>query len=107
MCLLLTDIFFLNVTFVAFTGNGPREQPNLAFSVLGYIASFSFVAWLPLAVEPWMEESVRHLVFAAAAVLAAHLALRIRHRSIVRLHCALPALEDDEPEFPMKLGLRY
>ena len=43
MCLLLTDIFFLHVTIVAFTGEPAREQPNLAISMLKYFAFVPFV----------------------------------------------------------------
>ncbi len=107
LCLLLTDIFFLNVTSIAFTGQPSRQQPNPALAVLKYIAALSFIAWLPLAVEPWIEHSVGHLLLAASAVAAANLALQFRHRSNVHLHCGQPALEDDEEDFPMKLGLRY
>jgi uncharacterized membrane protein len=38
MCLLLTDIMFLNVKIVAFTGEREKGQPNLATSVLKYFA---------------------------------------------------------------------
>lgn len=107
LCLLLTDIFFLKVTTVAFTGETIREQPNLAFTVLKYYTVFPIPAVLPLILEPWIESNPRHiLVFLAVAALA-HLELRRRHRSIVRQHCNLPALEDGEDDFPMKLGLRY
>ena len=107
MCLLLTDVLFLNVKIVAFTGEPAREQPNLAASLLKYIAFVPGVASLPIVVEPWIEMNVEHLVIAAAAIAAAHLALRGRHRTIIREHCNLPALEDGEEDFPMRLGLRY
>jgi hypothetical protein len=107
MCLLLTDVFFLNVKIVAFTGEPAREQSNLAITVLKYAAFVPAVAWVPLAFEPWIETDVSHLVIALAAIVAAHLALRYRHRKIIQEHCNSFYLEDDEEEFPMKLGLRY
>ena len=107
MCLLLTDILFLNVTTIAFTGEPPRGQSNLAFTVLKYFTFFPVVAALPLATEPWVERSLQHMVVAALFIAAAHLALASRHRALVRQHCNLPAPEDDEDDFPMKLGLRY
>jgi hypothetical protein len=106
LCLLLTDIFFLNVKMVAFTGEPEREQSNLAFTVLKYFTFFPLVAWLPLAWEPWIEKSIQHFVIAATTIAAAHLALRIRHREVVQEYCNMPALEDYEEEFLMKLGLR-
>jgi hypothetical protein len=106
MCLLLTDLFFLHVKIVAFTGEPAREQPSLAASLLKYSAFVPAVAWLPLATEPWIEADARRFVLAAAAIAAAHLALRSRHRRIILDHCGLPALEEGEEDFPMRLGLR-
>ena len=37
--LVLTDAFFLNVNSIPFTGESPREQPNLALTVLEYVLS--------------------------------------------------------------------
>jgi hypothetical protein len=107
MCLLLTDIFFLNVTTVAFTGEAAREQPNLALTVLKYFTFFPVVAWVPIVAEPWVQMSSEHFAVTAGAIAAAHLILRLRHRGNVRLYSDMPSLEDDEEEFPMKLGLRY
>jgi hypothetical protein len=107
MCVLLTDILFLNVKTVAFTGERPREQSNFAATVLQYIAFVPVVAWLPLVAGPWIEAGTGNFLLAAAAIAAAHLALRRQHQAIVREHCNLPGLEDDEEDFPLKLGLRY
>jgi hypothetical protein len=107
MSVLLTDIFFLNVKTVAFTGERAREQPNFAIAVLKYIAFVPVVAWLPLVAEPWMEAGTGHFVLAVAAIAATHLALCRQHRAIIREHSSLPGLEDDEDDFPLKLGLRY
>jgi hypothetical protein len=107
MCLLLTDVLFLNVKIVAFTGEPAREQPGLAASLLKYLAFAPGVALFPIIAEPWIAMTVKHSVIAAAAIAAVHLALRSRHRAIVRENCNMPALEDGEEDFPMKLGLRY
>jgi len=107
MCLLLTDILFLNVKTVAFTGEPAREQSNLALTVLKYFTFFPIVVWLPVAAEPWIEASPLHFMLAVAAITATHLALERLHRSIIQEHCNMPGLEDDEDDFPMKLGLRY
>jgi hypothetical protein len=105
MCLLLTDLFFLNVKIVAFTGQPAREQSNLALIVFKFFYFIPFAAWLPVVSEPWIEKSILHFAVAAAAIAAVHLALRWQHRDIIQIHCNLPELEDDEEEFPMKLGL--
>jgi hypothetical protein len=107
MCLLLTDILFLNVTIVAFTGERERKQSNLAISGFKYFAFVPVAAWVPLVSEPWIETSLRHFILAAAAIAVTHLALRRWHRAIIREHCNIPGLEEDEEEFPLKLGLRY
>jgi hypothetical protein len=107
MSVLLTDILFLNVKTVAFTGERTREQSNFAITVLKYIAFVPVVAWLPLISEPWIEAGTGHFILAAVAIAATHLVLRYQHRAIIREHCNLPALEDDEEDFPLKLGLRY
>jgi hypothetical protein len=107
MCLLLTDIFFLNVMTIAFTGEAPRTEPNLAFIVMKFVFFFPFVTALPVAIDLWMENSAGHFALVAAAIAIAHLALRARHRSIVLEHSNQIELEDDEEEFPMRLGLRY
>lgn len=106
MCLLLTDILFLNVKIAAFSGERAREQSNLAIGVLKYLAFVPAVVWFPLISESWIEVSAQHFILAAAAIAMTHLALRSRHRAIVREHCNTPGLEDDEEEFPLKLGLR-
>lgn len=107
MSLLLADIFFLNVKIVAFTGERSREQSNFAIAILKYIAFVPAVAWLPLISEPWIEIRAEHFVLAAVAIAAMHLVFRSRHRAIIREHCNMPSLEEDEEDFPLKLGLRY
>jgi hypothetical protein len=107
ICLLLTDIFFLNVMVTAFAGEPPRGHSNLALSVLKYYTFFPLIAWLPVATEPWIEARAWHFAFAAGAIAATHLLLSASHRRKVRENSSLPGLEEDEDEFPMKLGLRY
>jgi hypothetical protein len=107
MCLLLTDIFFLKVTTVACTGERIREQPTLAIIALKYFTFFPIVILLPRIFEPWIERSFVHFFILVTAVCAAHFVLRKRHRDIIREHSLQRELEDDEEDFPMKLGLRY
>jgi hypothetical protein len=107
MCVLLTDILFLNVMTVAFTGEPAREQPNLAMAVLKYLTFLPIIVWFPVASEPWIEQSIQHFALAAASIAAAHLVLERLHRRIIQEHCNMRGLEDDEDDFPMKLGLRY
>jgi hypothetical protein len=107
MCLLLTDAFFLTVTSLPFTSEQAREQPNLAMTMLKFFTFFPLVAVLPLQVEPWIESSQLHFALLFVTVAAAHLALQSRQQSIIREYCNQLPLEEDEEDFPMKLGLRY
>jgi hypothetical protein len=107
MCLLLTDVLFLNVKIVPFTGETAREQSNLAFTVLKYFAFLPVVVSLPLAIAPWIETSGLHYIVTAVAIAVAHLLLIRSHRKVILEYCNLLHLEDDEEEFPMSLGLRY
>ncbi|MGA3048098.1 MAG: hypothetical protein ABSD67_15810 [Terracidiphilus sp.] len=107
MCVLLTDVLFLNVRIVPFTGDAAREQPNLAFTVLKYFAFLPVVVSLPLAIAPWIETSGLHYFLVGTVIAAAHLLLRHSYRRVLLEHCNLLHLEDDEEEFPMSLGLRY
>jgi hypothetical protein len=106
MCLLFTDILFINVKIVAFTGEPARQQSNLAITLLKYFAFLPAVPWLPIVCESWIEAKPLRLVIAVAAIVATHFALRRTHRAILREHCEMLYLEDDEEEFPMRLGLR-
>jgi len=107
LCLLLTDLFFLNVTTLAFSGDQPRESPNLAFTVLKYFAVFPVVVWMPLGFEPRIESNWLHLCTAVVAIVAAHLCLGVIHRAKILEYSNCPALEDGEEDFPIRLGLRY
>ena len=106
MCLLLTDVFFLNVTAVPFTG-AARESSNLAFTILKYYTCFPVVMAISVGSQFWIERSGRNFGIAAAVIVVLHLWLRKRHRDVVRLHSEQLELEEDEEEFPMRLGLRY
>jgi len=107
LSLLLSDVLFLNVKIVAFSGQPPREQPNLAFALMKTFTFFPFVVTLPIAAEPWIQVSVLHFLVAATVVAVAHFVLELRHRRVIEEHCNMPGLEEGEEDFPMKLGLRY
>lgn len=107
LCLLLTDAAFSRVLVTPLTGEAAHETQNLAFTVLRYFTFFPLVTALSLAAELWMEADAARLGIAAAVVVVAHLWLRKRHTALVKLHSSQIELEDDEEDFPMKLGLRY
>jgi hypothetical protein len=104
MCLILTDLIFLNVKTIAFSGELESAEPNLAMSLLKYFIFFPIVVWMPLALDTWIETSVRHIFLAAGVIAGCHLALSAVQRRIIREHCNMPGLEDGEEEFPMCLA---
>lgn len=107
MCLILTETFFNKVTAIPFTGERTREQPNLAMTVLKYFTFFPLVSAIPLRLEPWMEMNNRHFLIVAAFAACIELLLLRSHHQAIREHCNQMPLEEDEEDFPMKLGLRY
>jgi hypothetical protein len=107
LCLLLTDAFFLNVKIIPFTGARISSTMNLALLLIPFIGIFPPLVLLTLSWEPWIDTNVQHMVTAVLLTIAAHLGLRIVHRRIVKEHANLPQLDEDEEEFPLKLGLHY
>jgi len=106
LCLLLADLFFLNVKIIPFTRARAPDRRNLATAMLKYIAFFPPLVLFAPDYLAWIEASVPHMLGATAFILAAHWWLRARHRKMVREHFILLDLEEDEEEFPLKLGLR-
>lgn len=107
LSLLLVDASFLNVTGIPFTGERPTREDNLAFTVLRYYTFFPFVTLLSFLLQRLVEKGPAQLGCAVAAITLTHFCLRKRHRAIVRLDCSQIALEEDEDDFPLRLGLRH
>ncbi len=107
LCLVLTDAFFLNITCVPFSGERPIRQDNLALTLLRYYTFFPIVTTLSFFLERRMEHGGAELGVAVIAIAIAHFWLRKCHRDALRLHCNQLALEEDEDDFPLRLGLRY
>jgi hypothetical protein len=62
---------------------------------------------LSVALEPWLEVSAWHVLGMVAVVAAAHLAMLRIHRKDAKYYANLIDLDEDEEEFPQRLGLRY
>lgn len=106
LCLLLADLFFLNVKIIPFTRGRAPGRTNLAMVMLKYIAFFPPLVLFAPDYERWLEASAPHMLAGAVFVLGAHWWLRARHQKMIREHFILLDLEEDEEEFPLKLGLR-
>ena len=105
-CVLLTDLVFLRNDSVPFTGVSPRQQSNLAFTVMGYFFFLPLIMALSAGFEFWMERDIRNLGAAIVIASVIHLWLRKINRDHLRLGCdQLPVDEDVELSY-RPLGLR-
>ncbi len=105
--LVLTDLFFLNVTTIPFTGARSNSATNFALLLIPYLGFFPAVVMFTVALEPAIEASVGHLAIAAGLAAGAHLVLRAMYRSRIADHVQRIEADEDEEEFPLRLGLRY
>jgi hypothetical protein len=107
LCLLLTDALFLKVRSIPFTGTERAPATNLAFVLLQYFGLFPALVWLSVDLETWLEASLWHVAGTIGIILVAHLAMRKVYTKDAEYHANLIDLDDDEEEFPQRLGLRY
>jgi uncharacterized membrane protein len=105
--LVLTDLFFLKVITIPFTGARSNSATNFALLLIPYLGFFPALVMFTVALEPIVEASVGHLALAAGLVAAAHLILRAMYRSRMADHVYRIDADEDEEEFPLRLGLRY
>jgi len=103
----LTDLFFLNVTTIPFTGTRSNSATNFALLLIPYLGFFPAVVMFTVALEPVLEASVGHLALGVGLVAAAHRILQAMHRSRIADHVHSIDGDEDEEEFPLRLGLRY
>ena len=107
LCLLLTEALFLKVRTIPFTGAAGAPTTNLAFILLQYFGFFPPLVLLTLSLEPWLEANLWHAAGMIVIVVAVLLWMRRVHRTNVNYYTNLIDLDDDEEEFPQRLGLRY
>jgi hypothetical protein len=100
-------VFFLNVTTIPFTGARPSSATNFALLLIPYLGFFPAVVTFTVALEPVVEASVGHLALGVGLAAGAHLVLRAMHRSRMADHVQRIDADEDEEEFPLRLGLRY
>jgi hypothetical protein len=107
LCRLLTEALFLKVRTIPFTGAAGAPAPNLAFILLQYFGFFPPLVLLTLSLEPWLEANLWHAAGTIVIILAALFWMRRVHRRNVDYYTNLIDLDEDEEEFPQRLGLRY
>jgi len=104
LCLLLIDLFFLRLLSVPFTVPLVYSKRNLAFYLAAFLSLFAPFVSTVVDTGIWIEKSLWHFLFAALAILAAHLMLQRWQNSIVTERASLPE-DADLDEFPQRLGL--
>jgi hypothetical protein len=107
LCLLLTDVFFLRVRTIPFTGAQAKSTTHLAFVITQYLGLFPLLIFFTLDLEKWMEANLLNILITAATIAAAHLTLRWLHQKTVAGYTGQIELDEDQEEFPQTLGLRY
>jgi hypothetical protein len=107
ICILLTNLFFLQVRIVPFTGEqAAGGQHQLAATLLKYFSALPVVIVLPVVCEAEMERSGMEMGSVVVLIAGAHLWLRAMHRRMVREHIELSGPYDEEDGLPSPLGLR-
>ena len=107
LCLLLTDAMLLKVTNLPFTGDARAPATNLAIILLQYFGFFPPLVLLIADLEPWLQASMWHVAGTIGVIAVAHRAMRSVSRKNAEYHAGLIDIDDDEEEFPQRLGLRY
>jgi hypothetical protein len=107
LSLLLTDVLFVAVRSIPFTGGERPSDTNLAFILLQYFGLFPPLILLMVDLQPWLEAGLWHVAAALGIIAWAHFAMRRAHKKNAAYHANLIDLDDDEEEFPQRLGLRY
>jgi hypothetical protein len=107
LSLLLTDVLFLVVRSIPFTGGERASGTNLAFILLQYFGLFPPLVLVMVDLQPWLEAALWHVAVAVGMIAGAHFAMRRAHKKNAGYYANLIDLDDDEEEFPQRLGLRY
>jgi hypothetical protein len=107
LSLLLVDLFFLDIKTIPFTVSKPSTAANLAFLLIPYAGFFPAIVFFTVSAEPWLETSVAHIAVAAALVIGVHFLMLRFHKAHVVENLQQIEADDDQEEFPLRLGLRY
>jgi len=107
LCLLLSDVLFLRDTMTPFSWVRVGSKASLAVMLIEYVALFPPLVLVVVSVELWMGMSASHLAETVFVVVVLHLALRSAYRKNVIRSSNLMDVDDEEEEFPQRLGLRY
>jgi hypothetical protein len=105
-CLMVTDLFFLHVKTIPFTGeHAAAGQHQLAATLLKYFSALPVVILLPIFCESEMERSGLEMGAVVVLIAGTHLWLRAMHRRLVREHVEMTGAYDEEDGLLSPLGL--
>ncbi len=107
LSLLLTDAFFLRIKTIPFTGARPNSATNFALLLIPYLGFFPAIVLFTVALEPMLEASFGRLAAAVAVACGAHFWLRHVHCVGMEEHVLQIDADEDQEDFPLRLGLRY
>jgi hypothetical protein len=107
LSVLLTDAFFLNVKSIPFTGAKSNSAANFALLLIPYVGFFPAIVMFTIALEPVIEAAWSRLAITACIAGALHVCLLWRHRARIAEELQRIDADDDEEDFPLRLGLRY
>lgn len=106
LSVLLTDVFFMNVYTIPFTGIRSTPASNFALLLIPYVGFFPALVLFTVGAEPWIAGSGTYLLFATLILCALHFCLVRVRRARLAEHLQLIELDEDEEDFPLRLGLR-
>ncbi len=104
LCLLLVDLFFMNVLMIPFTAPRVSSTRHLALLLPAYLVLFPWLVWTTVEQERWLTASIGHLAFAVLLIAALDCGLRWLHRRSFDEDANLLPIEDEEA-WPPRLGL--
>jgi hypothetical protein len=107
LSLLLIDVFFLDIKIIPFAISKSSAATNLALLLIPYIGFFPVIVFCTVTAEPWLENSVAHIAIAITLVIGAHLYMLRSHKTRIAENLLQTEADDDQEEFPLRLGLRY
>lgn len=105
--LLLIDAFLSDLGTIPFTENRSTSATNLALLLIPYLGFFPAIVLFTVAVEPWLEASASRVAWAAALGIVVHIVMLSIHKARVAESFQQIEGDEDQEDFPLRLGLRY
>lgn len=105
LSVVLTDILLFPVRTIPFTHRHKGSVSDLPLAVARYFVLFPLLVAIVVGQESWIEASLPHLSATLLLFTAAHLVLK-RAEANLLAQSTLDHPQDEDDEFPQRLGLR-